>query len=46
MYHWNLDGRSPYAALLPSYGLGYVDPTPIATHTISADALEGMSSIQ
>ncbi len=41
LYHWNLDGRAPYAALGSQYGLGYVDPAPIATHTISADALEG-----
>ncbi len=42
LYHWNLDGGggAPFAALGPRYGLGSVDPTPIATHTISADALE------
>ena len=26
----------------PEYGLGFVDPTPIATHVVSPDALEGI----
>ena len=43
MYHWNLDGGAPHAMLKPSPGLHFVDPTPIATHTIGADALEGKS---
>ena len=43
MYHWNLNGGAPYAMLRPSFGLGFVDPTPIATHTISPDALESKS---
>ncbi len=45
MYHWNLGGGAPHAVLKPSPGLHFVDPTPIATHTIGADALEGKSCI-
>lgn len=29
----------------PAYGLQYVDPTPVSTHVINADALEGMSTL-
>ena len=43
MYHWNLNGGAPYATLRQSFGLSFVDPTPIATHTISPDALESKS---
>ena len=43
MYHWNLNLGAPYATLRPSFGLSFVDPTPIATHTISPDALESKS---
>ena len=39
-YHWD-----PFASGLSvpgvPLGMGFVDPTPIATHVVSADALEG-----
>ena len=41
LYHWNTDGGGGMAGLAPSYGLGSIDPTPIATHVVSPDALEG-----
>ena len=40
LYHWNLQG-GPQAVIKPAYGLDFVDPTPIATHVVSPDALEG-----
>ena len=43
-YHWNLD-QAGMAGVSPSFGLGMVDPSPIATHVVSADALEGKYSI-
>ncbi|XP_067678363.1 uncharacterized protein C19orf44-like isoform X4 [Haliotis asinina] len=42
-YRWNLMS-SGLAISGPSLGLGFVDPTPIASHVVSADALEAMTS--
>jgi len=42
-YHWNLQ-HTGYALPGPSYGLHYVDPAPIATHTVNADALEALTA--
>ena len=39
-YHWNVDAGS-IAMMAPPLGLGQVDPTPIASHVVSPDALEG-----
>ncbi|ESO92379.1 hypothetical protein LOTGIDRAFT_233142 [Lottia gigantea] len=39
-YSW----KTPYATVGPQYGLDFVDPSPIATHVISADALETMTA--
>ena len=39
IYHWNVENSVTVVG--QQYGLGYVDPTPIATHVVSADALEG-----
>ena len=30
----------------PRLGMQYVDPTPIATHTVSPEAIEGMNQIR
>jgi len=38
IYHWNVENSVTVVG--QQYGLGYVDPTPIATHVVSADALE------
>ncbi|KAL5021085.1 hypothetical protein ScPMuIL_000240 [Solemya velum] len=35
---------SGYPLLGPHYGLSFVEPTPIATHVVGADALEAMTS--
>lgn len=40
MYSWNPAGVGMSIPSVP-YGLHFVDPTPIATHAVSADALEG-----
>ena len=40
LYHWNLH-YGPTAAVGPAFGLGSVDPSLVATHVVSADALEG-----
>lgn len=42
-HHWNIDPSAGMATVGPAYGLSRVDPTPIATHMVSADALEGES---
>ncbi|KAK6188913.1 hypothetical protein SNE40_004992 [Patella caerulea] len=39
-YRWKV----PMATVGPSYGLDFVDPSPIATHVISPDALEAMTA--
>ena len=39
IYHWNVENSVTVVG--QQYGLGYVDPTPIASHIVSADALEG-----
>ncbi|XP_051550655.1 uncharacterized protein C19orf44 homolog isoform X2 [Myxocyprinus asiaticus] len=39
-YTWS----SGMAAVGPSVGMTYVDPTPIATHTVSAEAIESLTS--
>ena len=41
LYHWNPQ-VSGSALLGPQYGMAFVDPTPIATHVVSAEALEGV----
>ncbi|XP_071119065.1 uncharacterized protein C19orf44-like isoform X1 [Haliotis cracherodii] len=42
-YRWNLMS-SGLAISGPGLGLGFVDPTPIASHVVSADSLEAMTS--
>ncbi|KAL3869783.1 hypothetical protein ACJMK2_042420 [Sinanodonta woodiana] len=42
-YHWNMYG-SGFTIPDTALGLGFVDPTPIATHVVSADALEAMTA--
>ena len=39
-YKWDLTATG-LAITGPGYGLEFVDPTPIASHVVSADALEG-----
>ena len=39
-YGWNPMGSGLSFPGMP-YGLHFVDPTPIATHVVSADSLEG-----
>ena len=43
IYHWNVENSVTVVG--QQYGLGYVDPTPIASHIVSADALEGEISL-
>ncbi|KAL4230692.1 hypothetical protein ACF0H5_011068 [Mactra antiquata] len=43
LYSWNPAGVGMSIPSTP-YGLHFVDPTPIATQTVSADALEAMTS--
>ncbi|XP_033096764.1 uncharacterized protein C19orf44-like isoform X2 [Anneissia japonica] len=40
-YQWN--PNEGVAVLGPSLGLGYTDPTPVASHVISPDALEALT---
>ena len=40
-YQWNIQGVG-MSYLEPPFGLGYADPTPIASHVVSPDAIEGM----
>ena len=40
-YTWGTEGAG-MAGMTPPYGLRNVDPTPIATHVVKADALEGI----
>ncbi|XP_041359053.1 uncharacterized protein LOC121375590 [Gigantopelta aegis] len=42
-YKWDLTA-SGLAISGPGYGLDFVDPTPIASHVVSADALEAVTS--
>ncbi|KAK3580968.1 hypothetical protein CHS0354_006995 [Potamilus streckersoni] len=42
-YQWNMYG-SGFAIPDTALGLGFVDPTPIATHVVSSDALEAMTA--
>ena len=39
-YHWNLESAAGVAAVAAEYGMAFVDPTPIATHVVSPEALE------
>ncbi|XP_067086004.1 uncharacterized protein C19orf44 homolog [Osmerus mordax] len=39
-YAWS----SVFASLGPAVGMAYVDPTPVASHTISAEAVEALSA--
>ena len=43
-YHWDPFSSGLAFPGMP-VGLGFVDPTPIATHVVSADALEGRQEI-
>ncbi|WAR24008.1 CS044-like protein [Mya arenaria] len=43
LFSWNPQGTGLSFPGAP-YGLGFVDPTPIAAHMVSADALEAMTS--
>lgn len=43
MYSWDPHGTGIAFPGVP-YGLHFVDPTPIATHVVSADALEAMTA--
>ncbi|KAH3697406.1 hypothetical protein DPMN_084907 [Dreissena polymorpha] len=43
LYSWNPAGTGMAFSGLP-YGLHFVDPTPIASHVVSADALEAMTA--
>ena len=42
VYQWNPNSLQ---TLVAGYGPSFVDPTPIATHVVSADALEGTFSM-
>jgi hypothetical protein len=44
LYHWNAHNVAS-AVMGPQYGMAFVDPTPIATHVVSAEALEGQRSV-
>ena len=39
-YHWNLESGAGMAGLGAEYGMAFVDPSPIATHVVSPEALE------
>lgn len=41
VYNWNMESGGT-AVQGPSYGITGLDPSPIATHVVGADALEGM----
>ena len=43
-YHWDPFSSGLAFPGMP-VGLGFVDPTPIATHVVSADALEGKQEL-